>query len=230
MTTDYDSFPSFPYKARSWSLHLDESEGSVNHRSIRDSSDRHPQLCIGREVFIEARNDAAARRVASILQNAAAILNGSDDRHVFGYDLHLRREPKRNRRHTASLPAGSAPHIISRSNIPFDCLLAVKIARKRQYVYASAKLALSYRLVSIEPIELDLKRGVYLERSQHEDVHVAFAYAIIAAYAAIEEMGLEIRANHRNPSTINGQWNPLVLAELENRLTSSGIDITEDFH
>ncbi|MCX6640932.1 MAG: hypothetical protein NTW14_10710 [bacterium] len=47
------------------------------------------------------------------------------------------------------------------------------------------------------------------------------------AYSAIEEMGLEIRANRDRPSKINGKWNPVVLDDLRDRLLKAGIDINE---
>jgi len=56
-----------------------------------------------------------------------------------------------------------------------------------------------------------------------------FAYAIITAYSVIEELGLDVRASKDNPSTLeNGEWNPLVLNDLVNRLTRSNIDITQN--
>jgi hypothetical protein len=54
-------------------------------------------------------------------------------------------------------------------------------------------------------------------------------YAIIAFYSVLEELGLEIRASSKNPSMINGKWNPKVKDELEDRLTKNGIDINELF-
>lgn len=43
------------------------------------------------------------------------------------------------------------------------------------------------------------------------------------------ELGLEVRASRQNPSTINGEWNPVVKADLEARLRDSGCDLSESF-
>jgi hypothetical protein len=56
------------------------------------------------------------------------------------------------------------------------------------------------------------------------------ATAIVSAYAAIEELGLTIRASNQNPSRVNGVWNPKVRSELEQRLTDAGIHLSEPFY
>ncbi len=49
-------------------------------------------------------------------------------------------------------------------------------------------------------------------------------------FAALEAMGLEVRASMKKPSKLpNGEWNPPVLCDLENRLRSAGIDLDEMF-
>ena len=55
------------------------------------------------------------------------------------------------------------------------------------------------------------------------------AHCIISAYSVIEELGLEVRASNQKPSVLNGKWNPIVLADLENRLKAAGIDLSDTF-
>jgi len=60
--------------------------------------------------------------------------------------------------------------------------------------------------------------------------HVYLANAVTVAYSAIEELGLEVCASSQNPSRMpDGTWNPVVKADLEQRLQNSSID-TSDTH
>ena len=120
----------------------------------------------------------------------------------------------------------ASPNVLSHANIPVQCLVAIKAASKPQYVYALPKLSLGFYC----PIDLDPTHSRNIGKTLYEEFHVTFAYAIIAAYAAIEEMELEVRANNKTPSTMDGNWNPPVLADLEKRLRKAGVDLGEDFH
>ena len=54
------------------------------------------------------------------------------------------------------------------------------------------------------------------------------AFAIVTAYACIEELGLEMRASGKRPSKLaDGSWNQVVKDELEARLRRSHIDLQE---
>jgi hypothetical protein len=55
--------------------------------------------------------------------------------------------------------------------------------------------------------------------------HVHFAYAIVVAYAVIEELGLDVQVPKGSYSVKEGVWNPQVRQDLEQRLTSAGVDI-----
>jgi hypothetical protein len=84
------------------------------------------------------------------------------------------------------------------------------------------KLALSYQ--SSSPHLMDLHPGESPRRFQVQSdpiYHVYLANAVTLAYSAIEELGLEIRANAKNPSKMpDGTWNPVVRA---NRATASKV-------
>jgi hypothetical protein len=107
--------------------------------------------------------------------------------------------------------------------------LASRASRKRSSSYALHKLALSYQ--SSSPHVMDLHPGQSPRRFgvQADPIyHVYLANAVTLAYSAIEELGLEIRANPKNPSRMpDGTWNPVVKADLEKRLRMSGIDNSE---
>jgi hypothetical protein len=106
-------------------------------------------------------------------------------------------------------------------------MLAVKAARRRSQVYALSKLWLSYQVFSIHSIDLDPSHSARIPKSLNPVDHVSYATAIVLAYAAIEELGLEVRASKEQPSTISGAWNPVVKLDLENRLRAAGIGLAE---
>jgi hypothetical protein len=82
-------------------------------------------------------------------------------------------------------------------------------------------------ILSIPTIELDPLHSANIRKSLFPEDHIRMATAIVSAYAAVEELGLTIRASNQNPSRINGAWNPKVRNELEKRLTDAGVDLAE---
>lgn len=106
--------------------------------------------------------------------------------------------------------------------------VAARASHRRRYQYALFKLRLSYSLCSVHPMDLEpshwwSQRAVW----NHAGHHVSLAYAIQAAYSAIEELGLEVRATTELPSMKSGRWNPPVLKDLQDRLRAAGVDLSE---
>jgi hypothetical protein len=70
----------------------------------------------------------------------------------------------------------------------------------------------------------------HVPKSLLPEDHVRLAFAIAAAYACIEELGLAVNASNKKPSILpNGSWNPIVKSDLEGRLVRSHINLTEHF-
>lgn len=110
------------------------------------------------------------------------------------------------------------------SNIP----KAIKIAANASYNMKNTLALLKYQL----GCELHSNNSMdlypeYVKLSKNPADHLRIAYAIIFFYSVIEELGLEIRASDKNPSKINGEWNPIVKNDLEKRLTNSKIKLDE---
>lgn len=78
-----------------------------------------------------------------------------------------------------------------------------------------------YRII-LDPYHTDYQK---LSRNLLE--RLKYSYTILALYSIIEELGLEVRASNKNPSKLNGSWNPLVKKDIENRLLKSKIDINK---
>lgn len=109
---------------------------------------------------------------------------------------------------------------------PLSCEVAAKASRKRSHVYALALYMQSQRLHCNHVMDLEPCRWPYEHRSPLPRDHARFAYAIVTAYAVLEQLGLEVRASNQRPSMINGQWNPVVRADLEERLRRQNVDLT----
>jgi hypothetical protein len=133
------------------------------------------------------------------------------------------REPEVRDRSLLDASRGS----LNIDGIPKACLLAARASRRRRWQYALVKYRFSAKLYGVHVVDLEPFRSDHLQLSRFADDHVAFSYAITAAYSAIEDLGLELRASHTRPSRINGQWNPVVKADLEQRLATAGVSLTE---
>jgi hypothetical protein len=98
-----------------------------------------------------------------------------------------------------------------RMNVPLACLIAASASWRLQYVYGLAKLRLSKETFSLPPIDLDPSHSDSVPKFLLPEDHVRLAFAIVTAYASIEELGLAVNASNKNPSILpNGSWNPMV--------------------
>jgi hypothetical protein len=118
---------------------------------------------------------------------------------------------------------------LSTTGIPHAAELAAKASYRRSATYAIAKYHFSVSLCSVHLVDLDPRFATEnfpkLKRPIHQ---VQAATAIVQAYGAIEELGLEVRASNKNPSSLpDGSWNPVVKKDLEQRLVKAGVDVTD---
>lgn len=120
---------------------------------------------------------------------------------------------------------------VKRNNFYFGTLVW-KIARNDESsLYAIEKYKLSLFLDSFTPHSANPKYGQLFENYNAQySYHTKAAFAIITAFSAIEELGLEIRSSQKNPRFLDnkkGEWNPIVIADIKNRLNDIGILETE---
>ncbi len=98
-------------------------------------------------------------------------------------------------------------------------------------VYAIHKLALSYSLESVSWWSVHPSYGQVFEQysARHRD-HVGTAFAINAAFAAVEELQLEVKSSAQKKRFLQRspvEWNQDVLEDLGQRLKQAGIDPAE---
>jgi hypothetical protein len=107
-------------------------------------------------------------------------------------------------------------------DIPLGCAIAIKASYKDKWVYAITKYGFSISLCSILGVDRQ-PEAEYIPITKFPAYHVRLSHAIVSAYSAIEDLGLELRVTRKNPSKINGEWNPIVKSELEQRLSGANI-------
>jgi len=179
----------------------------------------------GRELVLKAPSWLLAQRALNLVRAGLMVVLGEPL--LFDADEHLiahnEREPEVPDRSLFDLSRGT----LNIGGIPKACLLAARASKRRRCQYALIKYRFSTKLYGVLVVDLEPFRSDHLRLSHFADDHVAFSHAITAAYSAIEDLGLELRASHKLPSRINGQWNPVVKADLEQRLVAAGVSLTD---
>jgi hypothetical protein len=179
----------------------------------------------GSDVLIRASSWVAAQRALHLVDGCWLLLEGSPAPLRFPLFAHNDAEPEwiepRGRRHLADSSWRAL-------GFPRACELAALASRRRRWVYAIARLRFSQKLFSVESVDLEPFTSSHLSVSALPADHITFSHAIVSAYSAIEELGLELRASNKRPSRINGEWNPEVRADLERRLRRAGVDLDDD--
>ena len=186
---------------------------------------RGDDLFPNKEVVIHAGSWEMAQRALSLIQACMLLATGEPalwdpDEHI----AHNDDEPEWLPEERRALLAG---RYVSTSGFPFACSIAAKASRRLKRVYAISKYKFSVSLYSVHHVDLEPYRSQHLPVSQFPGDHVMFSYAIISAYSALEDVGLELRASAKRPSRVNGEWNLVVREELEGRLKRSGVDLSE---
>lgn len=182
---------------------------------------------VAQEIVFEAPSLRRAEYAAQLLLAADALCTGALS--WFGDSLRVMREeepedPAERDAHREFLE--STQGVVS--NLSRATLVAARASHRRKHQYALFKMQLSYTLCSLHPMDLDpshWRPGPAVSASPPD--HVACAYAIQAAYSAIEELGLEVRASKEVPSMLNGKWNPPVVGDLRARLRRVNVDLGE---
>ncbi|MGL6075768.1 MAG: hypothetical protein ACRC8S_16550 [Fimbriiglobus sp.] len=166
------------------------------------------------EIQIVARSMDTAKRVASNIFSAMTLLHGG----------------------SKSLPESSLYEISDRlpqtsfsaPGFPAACQIATKISAEQDLEYALAKYRLSCDVSSFSCDELNPDKIERIPCWTWPEDHVRLATAIVLAYSVLEQIKLEIRATTTNPSSIDGQWNPVVKSELEKRLEDAGVSLKDE--
>lgn len=230
--TDCDPNCSKTYKGKFFSIYFDTPrKGAIRHITNKVDSEGKNVEVEGKEAIIQTSSIDNAIKASELVNAALTLINGSafftSERPSI---LPLSIEEQK---FMLSVPVLEVEmhsnQTIATSGVLLACQIACKVSFKRAYYNALLKYQLGNYLCSIAPIELDPSFSPYYKLSPFPSDYVKLAYAIIAFYSVIEELGLEIRATNKNPSFIYGKWNPVIKKDLEARLKKDGINTQELF-
>lgn len=204
--------PKSPFNGKVWQAVLGTPRMKSNVR-------QHTQ-----EVILYSGSWISAQRALNLIHCCHQLVHGDPEIFQIHPIAYNSQEPKWMDRdeHTALLQKS-----YQTDNFPVACAVAAKVSRRLQWIYAAIKYKFSMSLYSVHHIDIDPWSSHHLPISPYPIDHVIFSHAIISAYSVVEDLGLEIRASHNNPSRTGGNWNPDVKHNLEQRLTKAGINIKE---
>jgi len=206
--------PKPPYKGKAWRATIERYKRSVNVPHAAEQ-----------EIIISAKSRETAQRALNLIMASHYLLQGDPplwpielvayrDQDLMGLEEIEKRSVKAK--------------FFSTSGLRLACSLAAKASFRRANVYAIHKYNFSISLYSNFNVDLDPFFGArHIPVSPYPSDHITFCHCIISAYSVLEEIGLEIRASHEKPSKIEGEWNPPVKKDLEDRLQRAGINLNE---
>lgn len=229
LALDYNRFPQPPYKGNGWHLGFVKpaSELPIGSAIVGD------KIYPAKEAIIWAKNEVDAQRAADLIHAGRLLIDGSNLlSHIYpGEHAPIQQADNSkggpNDGDRTGFPPGTP---VITPLIPLACLIAARASLRLQYVYAMAKIRLSFETYSLPAGELDPHHRDNVPKSRLPEDHVRLAFAIVVAYSCIEELGFAIHASSERPSKVDGRWNPVVKEELEARLCRGHIDLQEPFH
>jgi hypothetical protein len=203
---------------RGWSMKMGirPHKCRYDYKPTRPSQDYAPAQP---EIVICARDIHRAEAALALFMDSLQLLSGPSI-----WDVNLRPIPKDDRERSelrAMLNAGSVG--FSAGDFDLAAMLARTASGNRRFAYAIALYAISCHNHVNQPMELDPANYPYRARSETHRDHARFAYAIIAAYAAIEQLKL----TPEKDSFENRAWKPEKRQALEAKLRHAGVDLTE---
>jgi hypothetical protein len=206
--------PPGPFRGAGWTAELVPEKREYN------------RIVGGKDIVLHARAWPAAQRALDLINGCRQLINGHPDIlapvHPIAYNDE---EPEwMDDAERASL----LEQPMSQDRLPTACAIAAKASRRRQWVYAIAKYKFSLELYGLHPMDMEPSYHLDHRVSAHPDDHVLFSHAILSAFGAIEDLGLNVPAGQGRPSRMGGAWNPDVLADLQHRLRGQGIDPAEE--
>jgi len=202
-----------PFKGAGWSA------SDVEQRA------RESTLKNGREIAIHARCWRGAQRALNLIISCLLVRSGGPPLYEIHPVAHNDEEPDFLNSHARRTKIREL--LYSTTGIPSGCRMAAKASRRRNWVYALAHYKFSVSVYGTHAVDMEPHFSQHLPISVFPDDHVMFSHAILSAYCAIENLGLELRASQTQPSMIAGKWNPRVRKRLEDRLTKAGVDLNE---
>jgi len=221
---DWWRYPKPPHKGKGWNITYSKTNKYVKSEITTMSPDKKTRK--PREIIINAPSFQSAQNAFNLINSARWLFEGDL---TFAMQL-VRPADKEEFNKIYKGPFNQSELLNSYGAsfyLPQSCIIAAKASYRKIYKYALAKYKLASNLHSMPIVDIDPSIATeHFGVSTCFDDHIHYAYSIIASYSVIEEIGLEIRATANKPSRLkNGNWNPLVKIDLEDRLKKAGVDV-----
>jgi hypothetical protein len=179
------------------------------------------------EIVIEAKDRAFAQRALNLVTAAKMLLDDDFTTSEFWTALpeeNANLEDLSEREYRAALQRSAATFGYGRA-----AAIAAKTTHRRRWTSSLVKYWLSLQSCSVPAMEHHPRYEYKFTIERDPFSYGLMAQALIPAYSSIEELALEVRASNKNPSKIDGAWNPPVLADLRRRLLKAGINLDDTF-
>ncbi len=177
-------------------------------------------VCNGKEIVLCASSWPSAQRALDLVHGCHQLILGDPPVFPLHPIAHNDREPECM---DPEARKALAKDTCSTSGFPLACSVAAKASRRRRWVYAVAKYKFSLSVYSAHHVDLEPWRARHLAVSSFPGDHIMFSHAIISAYSAVEDLKLTLQASSKNPSRINGEWNPVVKRISKSDLPRQGL-------
>lgn len=209
LTHTYVRLPQ-PLGGRGWVITIDPKLDDDIRKNASDPN----------EIVIHARTQERAQAALTLILDSWTVLNGMspsvDDLSVISED------DKEQSRLDPGSPY-NVREVWSNSGFPLSCLIAQRASMKRRLAYAIALCRQSFALHANDVMDLNPGEFPYQHRSMNPRDHVRFAYAIVTAYAVLEQLGLSLHGECFR----SGKWIKEKREELESRLRRARISLSE---
>ena len=187
LASDYFRFPPPPYRGNRWLLNFILPPTELPMGSTHFGDKVYP----AKEVVIFAETKERAQRAADLIHAARLLLDASNFlSHIYPGDHAPIYAASVNRAIEVEIDESEflQHKYVQTANIPLACLVAARASLRLHFVYALAKLRLSFETFSIPFIELDPNHSANVPKSPLPEDHVRLAFAIVAAYACMRSL------------------------------------------
>jgi hypothetical protein len=213
-TLDIPNQPVFPFFGVNWKVDIFPERRRPNH------------LYNGKDVKLLAPSWESAQNALNLIFGCIHLINESPFYSPGEFIAFNEKEPpflSEEDRHIRR------QQYYSSTDIALACKIAAKASRNLVWTYAIEKYMYSISTYYVHHMDLEPHYSHHFPKSMLRSDHIIFCHAIISAFSAIEELGLNVPAGPNKPSRINSQWNPVVKDELESTLRKAGINLDETF-
>lgn len=170
------------------------------------------------EIVIYAQSLSRAEAVLSLFMDCLEMISGP-----WKVERRVVPENDAERKKYCSGTFNQVDGSFSASNFDIAAHLTQRASQKRRLAYAITLYAISCHNHVNDPMDLDPALFPYQYRSDVLRDQVRFAYAIIAAYAVLEQLKLTPEAQ----SFADGSWVPEKKLKLETKLMRAGVDLKD---